>query len=170
MKRYVLASALAALTAIGPLGAAAETVGVELEPVRHRTAELVVVGPNGSSHYNPASLEAMGAHRMVTITPWRDEAATFDGVLLQDILEANGLMDEPAVRVIAENDYAVTITADTWQRWPILVATRVNGKAHSRRERGPIQFVLPMSDDSSVGDVDMVYAWVWMAARIEAAN
>jgi len=58
--------------------------------------------------------------------------------------------------------------ADVWKRWPILLATRVNGKAHTRRKRGPIQFVLPMSDDAAIGQDHYQNNWVWMAARIEA--
>ena len=170
MKRFALASAIAALTTFGPIAAPADTVEVELEPIRHHSAELTVVGPDGASNYDPASLEALGARRMVTITPWREEPAAFEGVLLADVLEANGLLDVQAIRVIAENDYAVTIPAETWKRWPVLVATRVNGKPHSRRERGPIQFVLPMSDDAAAGDVGMVNSWVWMAARIEVVE
>ena len=106
----------------------------------------------------------------MTVTPWRDEAATFDGVLLTDLLEENGLSDADAIRVVAENDYAVVIPSDVWQRWQILVATRVNGAPHTRRNRGPIQFVLPMSDDEAAGTGEVLNNWVWMAARIEVAD
>lgn len=150
--------------------AAAEAVPVELEDIVHAPAELVVSGANGEVSYDPASLEALGARRMVTVTPWREEPATFDGVLLEDILAANGLHDVSAIRVIAENDYAVVIEAAVWKRWPLLVATRVDGRPHSRRARGPIQFVLPMSVDATSGLDDMVNNWVWMAARIEVAD
>ena len=151
-------------------GAMAGPMQVELEPIRHARAQLVVAGPNGEATYAPADLEALGASRMVTVTPWRDDETEFDGVLLTEILEANGLGDAEAIRVIAENDYAVVIEAETWKRWPILVATRVNGKPHTRRERGPIQFVLPMSDDPSSGAKGHGKNWVWMAARIEVAE
>lgn len=150
--------------------AMAGPVAVQLEPIRHANAQLVVAGTNGDVTYSPEELEAIGAQRMVTMTPWRDEEAAFDGVLLTDVLEANGLGDADAIRVIAENDYAVVIPSNVWKRWPILVATRVNGKAHSRRERGPIQFVLPMSDDGEAGASGNGKNWVWMAARIEAVE
>ena len=143
---------------------------VSLSPITHAPAELVIAGRDGEHRYSPASLEALGAQRMVTITPWREEAATFEGVLLTDLLDAHGLSDVDAIRVTAENDYAVVIPADVWRNWDVLVATRVNGRPHSRRERGPIQFVFPMSDDRAAGTGEVVNHWVWMAARIEAAN
>ena len=162
---------LAAHLAVAPLVSAAEPYApVELENLRHDRASLSVVGPSGEASYSPADLEAMGAVRMVTKTPWRPDEATFDGVLLSEILEAHGLLDADAIRVIAENDYAVTIPSEVWETWPIVVATRVNGQAHTRRERGPIQFVLPMSADAASGTGPAVHYWVWMAARIEAAE
>ena len=103
------------------------------------------------------------------MTPWRAQEATFEGVLLTDVLSDNGMDDLDAIRVVAENDYAVVIPATVWKRWPILLATRVNGAPHTRRERGPIQFVLPMSSDPSAGTGSVVNNWVWMAARIEPA-
>ena len=133
----------------------------------HR-AQLVVSGPSGETAYSPQQLETIGFQRLTTVTPWREAPAAFDGVLLTDILAANGLDDAHSINVVAENDYVVQISAEVWKRWPILVATRVNGKAHTRRQRGPIQFVLPMSEDRDAGLEEHQSNWVWMAARIEA--
>lgn len=165
--RYAL---FALATLLPAFSLAAEPTPVDLDDIRHRSAALTVAGPDGVTTYSPSQLEAMGAMRLVTTTPWREEAAAFDGVLLSDVLAAHGLLDASAIRVIAENDYAVTIPATVWQNWPVLVATRVNGKAHTRRERGPIQFVLPLSADASLAGEGAERYWVWMAARIEAAE
>lgn len=155
---------------IAPVLAQADPVSVTLDPIRHSTAALTVAGPAGEVTYNPSELEALGAARLTTVTPWRETEATFDGVLLTDVLAANGLSEVDAIRVVAENDYAVVITSDVWKRWPILVATRVDGAAHSRRNRGPIQFVQSMSEHVQAGSEEHIQNWVWMAARIEAAN
>lgn len=170
MTRKIGSILLVAMSMLSAEFAAADVENVTLEPIRHQRAQLVIAGQSGDMSYAPAELEAMGASRMVTITPWREQPTTFDGVLLSDLLTENGLGDVEAIRVIAENDYAVVIPREVWTSWPVLVATRVNGKAHSRRERGPIQFILPMSDSASVGEGEYVNHWVWMAARIEAAE
>ncbi len=149
--------------------AIAGPVSIDHQTIPLNRAELVVSGPRGDKSYSPADLEAIAFKRLTTVTPWRDQPAAFDGVLLSDLLAANGLQDVPAINVIAENDYAVVIPAEVWKRWPVLIATRVNGKAHTRRQRGPIQFVLPMSDDAASGALKYQQNWVWMAARIEAA-
>lgn len=164
-------AALACTIGIGFSGAAlAEPVEIELEPIKHTQAQLVVVGPNGSNSYDQSSLESIDPVRLTTITPWRETPAAFDGVLLTDLLDENGLSDVAAINVVAENDYVVRIPSEIWKKWPIVVATRVNGKTHSRRARGPIQFVLPMSDDADVAVESNQTYWVWMAARIEVAE
>ena len=149
------------------VAALADVQRVTLAPLDHARASLTIEGPAGTRVYTPLDLEAAGAARMETITPWREEPATFDGVLLTDILRENAIEDADAIRVIAENGYAVEIERRVWERWPILIATRVNGAAHSRRSRGPLQFVLPMSDDPEAGASHMASNWVWMAERIE---
>ena len=151
-------------------GAAAEPIrSMTLEPIDHHDALLTVVGATGVSQYAPADLEAMGTYRLTTTTPWRDLPADFDGVLLRDLLAAHGLDQVAALRIVAENDFAVTLPRAVWDSVPILVATRVNGKAHTRRTRGPIQLVMPMSVYESRPDMREGY-WVWMAARIEDAS
>jgi len=141
---------------------------VTLEPITHAEAELVIVGADGTQQsYTPASLETLTTYRMRTITPWREEPADFDCVLLSDLLEHSGLHLLDEIKVVAENDFSTTIPRALWETVPVLVATRVNGRAHTRRERGPIQFVIDM-DDYQESPVAGERHMVWMAARIEA--
>lgn len=150
--------------------AIAGPVEIELEPIRHSQAQLVVAGPEGTKAYDQSALESIAPVRMTTTTPWRQTPAAFDGVLLTDLLDENGLSDVAAINVVAENDYVVRIPSEVWKKWPIVVATRVNGRTHSRRARGPIQFILPMSDNDETAIESNLTYWVWMAARIEVAE
>ncbi|MBT8425579.1 MAG: hypothetical protein KJO67_11430 [Silicimonas sp.] len=103
---------------------------------------------------------------MVTKTPWRPEEAVFEGTTLQVLLRAHGLDGSEAIRVTAENDFQSIVEREVWEDVPILLATRVDGRPHTRRARGPIQFVIPDADYSS-SDVAKEGHLVWMAARIE---
>ena len=143
---------------------------VELAPMRHREAQLEVrVGDGSGATYEPADLESFPTYRVETTTPWREEPAVFEGILLTDLLAAHGLLDAPSIRVTAENDFTTVITREVWEAAPILVATRVDGRPHSRRDRGPIQFVVPSEDyvGSPVVTEDHL---VWMAAVIEVGS
>lgn len=161
-------SALWVTAAMATAAAAQNPEPVTLDPVTHMQAELVVMGVDGTEmRFTPADLEALGTYRLHTTTPWREEPAAFDGVLLSDILRHGGLDSVDEIRVIAENDFATTIPREVWETIPVLVATRVDGRAHTRRERGPIQFVMSMDDYTSSPLASEAHL-VWMAARIEA--
>ncbi len=143
---------------------------VALDPLQHNPAVLEVIGGAGSPvSFTPADLERLPTYRITTKTPWRDAPAVFDGVLLDDLLRETGLFDAPAIRVVAENDFASVIPRDLWQTTPVLVATRVDGAPHARRARGPIQFVIDM-ETYETSDIARESHLVWMAARIEAVE
>ena len=143
-------------------------VRTSLDPVAHADATLVVVGADGTeTAYSPADLEAMTTYSLTTRTPWRDEPATFEGVRLSDLLAANGLDLADAIRVTAENDYSTVIDRALLDTVDILVATRVDGRAHTRRARGPIQFVIDLEAHEN-SDLTSDSNLVWMVARIEA--
>ena len=124
-----------ALTAAG-LATALPVAALErvaLEPITHATASLTVMGPAETQTFTPSELEALGAMRVVTTTPWRENETTFDGVLLQDLLAATGISDAKGIRVIAENDFAIEMPRAVWESTPILIATRVEGRAFAAR-------------------------------------
>ena len=166
--RILAAAAALALSAQSALSGPLSKV--ELEPITHVDAALVVVGNDGTEHkYSPADLEEFTTYSLTTTTPWRDEPAEFQGVLLADVLAATGLDSASSIAVMAENDYRTVIPQAVWQEVDILVATRVNGRAHSRRARGPIQFVIDM-ETFNASELTSESNLVWMAARIEAES
>ena len=169
MKQLLRLAAIACL-GIAPLSAQAAPKPVALDTMRHMSATLTVIGGNGSeTSYTPATLEEFPTYSLRTTTPWREEPAEFEGILLRDLLEANGLADAEAIAVTAENEYQVTIPRIIWQELDVLVATRVDGRQHSRRNRGPIQFVISADEYGTSPDAREDHL-VWMAARIEAAR
>ena len=141
-----------------------------LPPIEHEQAALTVVASDGvETRYSAAELEMFPTYSLTTTTPWRDEPTVFEGVLLSDILEKNGLNGSPSILVTAENDYQTTLSKDLIDSVQILVATRVDGKAHSRRVRGPIQFIID-AEAFAGSSLATEASLVWMAARIEAAE
>ena len=161
-------SAAAALALSSHTLFAGALVEVDLDPISHIDAELVIVGMDGAeTTYSPADLEAFQTYSLTTTTPWRDEPAVFEGVLLRDVLDAGGLSEIDSIAVTAENDYRTVIQRALWETVDILVATRVDGRPHSRRARGPIQFVID-HDEFNASGLTSESNLVWMAARIEA--
>ena len=140
---------------------------INVEDTRFAKAQLTVQADGKDHNFTPSQLEQLGTYAMTTDTPWREVPAQFVGVRLTDLLAATGLIDAPAIRVIAENDYAITMPRDVWMNHELLIATRVDGRGHTRRARGPLQFVFDMRRDPKTAEKDFESNWVWMAARIE---
>lgn len=141
-------------------------IPITLGPLAHNEARLSILATDGAeATYTPSELETFPTYRLTTTTPWRIQPATFDGVLLNDVLAAHGLQDTEVLRVEAENDYAVTLDKAVRDATPILLATRVDGRALSRRERGPILFVVGAEDYARL-EVITERHLVWMARRI----
>lgn len=160
---------LAAVVLVGAEGTARAEAPqrAALPPIEHAEATLALVRADGRMlELTPATLEQLTTYRMVTTTPWRPAPAVFEGVLLSDVLEIAGLGTADSIVITAENDFQVEMPRAVWATYPILLATRVNGQPHTRRDRGPIQFVMNDEDYSRLGKAYEKYL-VWMAARIE---
>lgn len=166
MPRLLLAVSIAILALVqnASAGPMKKTV---LAPIDHVNATLVIVDADGKEvAYSQAELEQFTTYSMTTKTPWREEPATFEGVLLNEVLAASGLGSSVSIVVTAENDYSTVLSDALLREVDILVATRVNGLPHNRRNRGPIQFVI----DHEVYEQSALTSesnFVWMAARIE---
>lgn len=143
---------------------------VTLAPIAHRNASLTLALPGGTRvTYTPAELEDLATYQLNTRTPWREEAARFEGIRLKDLLAKHGLDQVQAITVRAENDYTIIMDRAVWEAEDFLIATRVDGRAHSRRARGPIQFVLDW-DAYQSSDVAQESHLVWMVAEIAPAE
>lgn len=158
------------LLVISVVSAVAEPQRVDLEPLVHENAELVIVTRDGArTVYTPASLEGFPTYQIETTTPWREVPAVFAGVLLSDVLMHHDMLSDAPIRVTAENDFSTVFDAGALNAAPILIATRVNGAPLSRRARGPIQFVI-QDEVYRAKDSLTESHLVWMAARIETVR
>jgi hypothetical protein len=148
-------------------GTIAET---HLAPLDLEQASLTVVDPEGGEvQYSAEELERFPTYALTTTTPWNEEPTLFEGVLLSDILAKSHLDGAHNIIVTAENDYQSIFSKELLDSVQILVATRVDGRPHSRRSRGPIQFIIDADafrSSSFTSEANLV----WMAARIEGAD
>ena len=90
-------------------------------------------------------LEALPQREIRTETPWHEEAATFSGPMLStlfDAAEGSGRI----FRVVALNDYSADIPLDEIRKYPIILATRINGERIPVREKGPLFVIYPFSE------------------------
>lgn len=115
-----------------------------------------------------AELEALPQYSFTTSTIWTMGRPTFSGPPLISVLELAGITSG-AVELTAMNDYRTTLSlADLGAHVPIL-ATRIDGKTFSRREKGPLWLVYPYDEDPAFRSEAVYARSVWHLVSIQAA-
>lgn len=137
--RALMAAILIALSA----SAAAQTVPDRTRPSNDPTV-LVVTEPATGRRVELGSteLDQMTRSMIRTKTPWINQVANFEGVLMRDLLAA-AKIDGKAIRARALNDYMVEIPIEDLTKYDVILATRLNGRPMSVREKGPYWIMYP---------------------------
>jgi hypothetical protein len=122
---------------------------------------------SGSRTVTIAEVEALPMVRMVTGTGWAETAKTFEGVLLSDVLAHLGAPDASSITVRAVDSYSATIPREHWLEYPILLATRSDGRPLTRRDRGPARIIYPVTLVPALSDTEYANRSVWLITEIE---
>ena len=107
--------------------------------------ETATDGPKVTG-FDLETLEDIGLKQIVTETPWTIGPVTFEGVLLRDLIATVGA-GENAISAKALNDYSVSIPAEDYLSYDVLLATRRDGEILTVRDKGPIWLIYPWSDN-----------------------
>jgi hypothetical protein len=181
---YLAAACLVAAFATGCGGAEPETAVEAVSkatpaqsgtvPRPKRKAVVVLSGAIGN-HNDGArlaldldTLERLALVRYRVRDPWVKREVVYTGVLLSDLLElarASGSASE--LRLTALDDYKATIAVADVRRWPVLLATRSDGKRMSVADGGPTRVVFPYGQhEFDRGRYDQ--QWIWSVKTIVA--
>jgi hypothetical protein len=136
-----------------------------LAPPRGRVV-LTVTGAIGNTNapgradFDLDMLERLGLSRLTTWTPWTEGEIEFEGVWARRLMRA---VDAKGTQVhaIALNDYEYTIPLEDFDRYDVLLATRVNGQLMRVRDKGPIWIVYPWSGHPELDDFATREKSVW---------
>ena len=122
---------------------------------------------DGVAVFDEAMLMALPWHSIETSTPWTDGKNLFEGVRLSSILDRIGVGKAEILRVMALNEFENFIPVSDVEKYGVLLAMRMDGKALSRRDKGPIWLVYPRDDFPELQDERQDSKWVWQLTRIE---
>ncbi|TKB48796.1 hypothetical protein FCL40_11065 [Ferrimonas sediminicola] len=103
---------------------------------------------------------------VTTLTPWTERPHRYQGVLLTDLLRHLGASGS-RVKAIALNDYFTHLDLSELSRFPLLLATRVNGREMRIRDKGPIWLILPLSDFPELDQPSFHEKMIWQLRRLE---
>jgi hypothetical protein len=164
LKLWAAIRVLAILFALGtPAGLAA---GV----ARAQSPALELVGVAGQVELD-LSLEDLAAMPQVTVVTeneFTDGMVSYQGPLVRDVLDMVGLGGLETVRFVAANDYFVEIPTSDFQNYDAILAMEADGKPLSRREKGPLWLMYPISEHAELQDPEYLRRLIWQVVRIEA--
>jgi hypothetical protein len=95
-----------------------------------------------AAEFDLAMLEKMPQHRFTTMTPWDKQPITFTGPLLRDVLAAAKATGS-TIKAAALNDYQTSIPLEDADKFDVILAHQINGKAIPVKTKGPLFIVYP---------------------------
>jgi hypothetical protein len=102
-----------------------------------------------------------------TKTPWTESEDVYKGPLLRSLLEKLGIKSE-SITISALNDYKAILPVSDAYEYDVILATEVNGKAMSIRDKGPIFILYPFDQNPSLKNEVIYNRSVWQANKIDA--
>lgn len=116
-----------------------------------------------------ATLEQLGLVEYTIADPWLNhEEVAYTGVLLADLLELAGLPESATnIHIVALDDYAVDIALEDVQKWPIMIATRTDGKYMSIENSGPTRVVFPFHAHPEIDEDIYKVLMIWNLRDVE---
>jgi hypothetical protein len=116
--------------------------------------------------FDLATLEQLGIAQYTVMDPFEKHTIAYAGVLLSDLLKYAGTRSTAkSIHLVALDDYESEITMEDINKWPILIATRIDGGAIAIKNGGPTRVVFPIH----AYQIDAAYndQWVWSIKSID---
>ena len=124
------------------------------------TGKISKSNSDGVARFDRQMLESLGTKRLKTSTAWTAGEQEFEGILVRDLLHAVGV-EGTTVIASALNDYVASIPLEEINRYPVMLALKMNGEYLKIREKGPIWIVYPRDQNKKLQDSLTDKKWVW---------
>ncbi|MBB3995669.1 hypothetical protein GGR95_003333 [Sulfitobacter undariae] len=130
------------------------------------SGQIGVTNVNATAQFDVDMLEAFPQHETRTETPWHEGESAFSGPLLATLMDAvKGEGD--VMQFKALNDYVSTIPVEEIHKYPLILATRVNGARITVRNKGPLIVIYPFSDMPELYNEMTFSRSAWQVVSIE---
>ncbi|CUH66112.1 hypothetical protein TG4357_02241 [Thalassovita gelatinovora] len=132
---------------------------------RIRLTGALARGQTGS--ISVKELEKLGLQEAEAYNPLEHRSEVYTGVLLQDLVTVLGTNAVQSLTTTAIDHYEIHFEKREWNKFRIMLATRVNGDYIGFEEKGPVRIVFPDFDPNQLEYQEMLPKWMWMITKIE---
>ena len=134
--------------------------------------ELVVsfLSESGARQERAFSLDELKAFEQfefVTTNNFVDGPVSFRGPRVRDVLEEAGAPLRGAALLTAANDYSVQVDLAEFSDYGVIFALEADGKALSRRDKGPIWLMYPIDDHETLQVPATNSRLIWQLVRLD---
>lgn len=167
LARFVLLLLCAAVAVIGPAGdsAAQRLTEPSGRVILEVSGKISNKNAPDRARFDLKALEALGITKLTTTTPWTEGKKVFEGVRLRDLLQAVGA-DGATVTPVALNDYKLDIPREDFDKYPVILAYRMDGEELRVRDKGPLWIVYPRDDFPELDNRLIRSRWVWQVKEL----
>ncbi|MBV8042800.1 molybdopterin-dependent oxidoreductase [Pluralibacter sp.] len=126
------------------------------------------IGSNGQGEpqkFSIADLEKMGSETIETTTPWYDGRMRFEGVSFNKLFDKVNAQGQ-TVKVIALNDYTISVPVDDLKKFNAILAYKRNGNFMPIRDKGPLFIIYPYDSKPELNNQVYYARSAWQVDRI----
>lgn len=153
-----------------PLSWAQEKGVADANPNSTAPVILTVEGQPAATDFTLAQLQALPQTTVITTTPWTEGSHTYTGVLLRNLLDKQGLQKATKLNAKALNDYVATLTVSDAYKYDVLLALTQDGKLLTRRNKGPVWVIYPLSLHPELDKPSYHSAMIWQLRAISVSH
>ncbi len=115
-----------------------------------------------------ATLEQFGLVEYAINDPWLKEKVTYQGILMSEFLKyVQADSSAETVHIVALDNYEVDLAIQELNKWPVLLATRANGKYIDISTNGPTRIIFPFDQFPEIDITLYRDLMIWNIATME---
>lgn len=112
-----------------------------------------------------ASLTNLEATTFRTNQPWTDEPKEYTGVRISTLLDHVGAMSSE-FEALASNEYQFILSNIDFEKYPVIIAYKIDGEFLDTRKLGPLLIVFPFDDHPELLNEINKASSVWQLTEI----
>jgi hypothetical protein len=129
------------------------------------TGNITKHNANKQAVFDLKMIEALPQHSFTTRTPWYSTPVKFTGPKLADVLAAVGAQGKD-IQAVAINNYQISIPMSDAQRYPVVMAWKINDQPIPVRAKGPLFIAFPYDDDAALRTAQYYERSIWQLKQL----
>ncbi|UTJ07577.1 molybdopterin-dependent oxidoreductase [Arcobacter roscoffensis] len=123
--------------------------------------------PNIKKRVSIKTIESLGIKSFEILDPYTKIKTKYSGVDLKTFANFFANENTKSISFNALDGYSVNITKKEWEKFHILLATRINGQIVGYDKKGPLRVVYPKYKKANENFAKNLPKWIWMIKSIE---